>query len=64
LRSATVRAAELLRWTDRVGALEPGLYADVIGVRGNPLADIGALERVAFVMKGGAVVRRPAPAGK
>jgi len=56
LRSATLHAAELLGWQDRVGALEPGLLADVVAVRGNPLEDVGALERVALVIKGGEVV--------
>jgi imidazolonepropionase-like amidohydrolase len=64
LRSATLQAARLLRWSDRAGALEAGLLADVVGVHGNPLEDVTALERVAFVMKGVAVVKRPAPVGK
>jgi imidazolonepropionase-like amidohydrolase len=59
LRSATVHAAELLGWQDRVGALEPGLLADVVAVRGNPLEDVGAVERIALVMKGGEVVLGP-----
>ncbi|HET6203883.1 MAG TPA: amidohydrolase family protein [Planctomycetota bacterium] len=58
LRAATTTAAELLGWEDRIGALEPGKLADAIAVRGNPLADVSALERVVFVMKGGEVVRR------
>jgi imidazolonepropionase-like amidohydrolase len=57
LRTQTVDAAELLGWTDRVGTLESGRFADVIAVDGNPLVDIGALERVRFVMKGGAAVK-------
>ncbi len=64
LRSATIHAAELLGWSDRVGALEPGLLADAIAVRGDPLEDVGALERVGFVMKGGAVVSGPLAAEK
>jgi imidazolonepropionase-like amidohydrolase len=59
LRAATLHAAELLGWSDRVGTLEPGKLADAIAVRGNPLEDIGALERVAFVLRGGAVVVAP-----
>ena len=44
-------------WADRVGTLQKGRYADVIAVAGDPLADVTELERVTFVMKGGAVVR-------
>lgn len=57
LRAATVNAAQLLGWQDRVGAIEPGKFADVIAVAGDPLQDITELERVQFVMKGGVVVR-------
>jgi imidazolonepropionase-like amidohydrolase len=57
IRAATVNAAELLNWQDKVGALEPGHYADVIAVDGDPLADITVLQRVQFVMKGGVAVK-------
>jgi imidazolonepropionase-like amidohydrolase len=57
LRAVTTNAAEMLGWQDRVGAVEPGKYADLIGVAGDPLADISELERVRFVMKGGQVIR-------
>jgi len=57
IRSATVDAAELLGWSDRVGSLAPGHYADMIAVSGDPLADVTVLEHVGFVMKGGRVVR-------
>jgi len=57
IQSATTKAAELLEQTDNMGALEPGKYADIIATAGDPLADIAELERVRFVMKGGAVVR-------
>jgi len=63
LRTQTVDAAELLGWADRVGTLDPGRFADVIAVDGNPLVDIGALERVRFVMKGGAVVKAASVTG-
>src|SRR5207253_10780717 len=59
----TVRAAELLGWQDRVGAIELKHFADLIAVTGDPLADITELQRVKFVMKGGLVVKndvRPA----
>jgi imidazolonepropionase-like amidohydrolase len=57
IRAATANAAELLSWQDKVGALEPTLYADAIAVDGDPLTDITELERVKFVMKGGVVVK-------
>jgi imidazolonepropionase-like amidohydrolase len=57
IRSATVVAAELLGWQDRVGALAPGRYADVIAVPGDPLQDLGLLADVPFVMQGGRVLK-------
>jgi len=57
IRAATLNAAELMNWEDRVGALEAGRYADLIAVEGDPLADIAALKQVKFVMKGGTVVK-------
>jgi imidazolonepropionase-like amidohydrolase len=59
IRASTISAATVLGWSDRVGSLEPGHYADIIAVRGDPLRDIGALDDVIFVMKGGMVVVRP-----
>jgi len=57
IRAATVNAAELLNWQDRVGAIEPGKFADLIAVEGDPLTDIAVLQQVKFVMKGGTVVK-------
>jgi len=57
IRSATVRAAELLRMEKEIGKIEPGKYADIIAVEGNPLDDISALTRVVFVMKAGQVYK-------
>ena len=57
VRAATVNAAELLGWEDRVGALEAGKYADIIAVEGDPLSDVTALQQVRFVMQGGTVVK-------
>lgn len=55
IEGATRIAAEAMGWADRVGTLQPGLFADLIAVDTDPLADITALERVRFVMKGGVV---------
>ena len=57
LRAATINAADLLGWQKQVGTLEPGKFADLIAVPGDPLANIGELEKIGFVMKGGVVVR-------
>ena len=56
IRSATLRAAELMGWTDRVGSLAAGRYADLVAVPGDPTRDVRLLEDVPFVMKGGEVV--------
>ena len=53
IRSATVVAAELLGWRDRVGAIRPGLFADLVAVRGDVLSDVTLLTDVDVVMKGG-----------
>lgn len=63
IQAATVSAADLLGWADRVGAIEPGKYADLIAVSGDPLQDVTVLERVGFVMKGGQVVKDSLRAG-
>jgi len=57
IRAATVNAADLMGWQDRVGAIEAGKYADLIAVEGDPLSDITQLQNVKFVMKGGMVVK-------
>jgi len=57
IRAVTVNAAEMLGWSDRIGSIESGKFADLIAVSGDPIADIDELERVRFVMKGGQVVR-------
>jgi imidazolonepropionase-like amidohydrolase len=57
VQSATVVAAELMGWQDRVGAIEPGRFADLIAVEGDPLEDLDRFIDVAFVMKGGEVVK-------
>jgi imidazolonepropionase-like amidohydrolase len=55
IRSGTVVAAELLGWSDKMGTIEAGKWADVVAVSGDPLKDITELEHVKFVMKGGVV---------
>ena len=55
IRAATVNAADLLGWTDRIGEIAPGRFADIIAVAGDPLKDVTELEKVIFVMKGGTV---------
>lgn len=57
IRAITSNAAEMLGWQDRIGAIEPGKFADLVAVSGDPIADITELERVRFVMKGGEVIR-------
>jgi imidazolonepropionase-like amidohydrolase len=57
IRAATLNAADLIGRPDKLGSLEPGHYADLIAVHGDPLTDVKVLESVSFVMKGGAVVR-------
>jgi imidazolonepropionase-like amidohydrolase len=57
IRSSTVNAAELMGWSDRVGELTAGKFADIVAVAGDPIKDIGLLQHVQFVMKGARVVR-------
>jgi imidazolonepropionase-like amidohydrolase/acetylornithine deacetylase/succinyl-diaminopimelate desuccinylase-like protein len=62
IRAATGVAAHHMGWSDRVGALAPGRYGDLIAVRGDPLTDITMLERVDVVVKGGVVAKDGVPA--
>jgi imidazolonepropionase-like amidohydrolase len=57
IRAITPNAAEMLGWQDRIAAIGPGKFADLVAVAGDPIADITELERVRFVMKNGEVVR-------
>jgi imidazolonepropionase-like amidohydrolase len=59
IRSATVTAAELLGMKDSLGTVEPGKFADIVAVPGDPLSDVSVMEKVDFVMKGGVVDKKP-----
>jgi imidazolonepropionase-like amidohydrolase len=63
IRSATIVAAELLGWEDRVGAIDPTRFADLVAVRGHDLGDLTAFADVDAVVKGGRVVKGPSPTG-
>jgi imidazolonepropionase-like amidohydrolase len=58
LRAGTLNGAKLLGWDGQIGVLKAGYLADIVAVDGDPLADISALEKVRFVMKGGVVYRK------
>jgi imidazolonepropionase-like amidohydrolase len=53
IQSTTMNAADLLGWSDKVGSLDAGKWADIIAVDGNPIADVKLLQDVKFVMKAG-----------
>jgi imidazolonepropionase-like amidohydrolase len=57
IQAGTAVNAEVLGWSDRVGSIQQGKYADLVAVSGDPLADITELQRVRFVMKGGRIIR-------
>jgi imidazolonepropionase-like amidohydrolase len=61
LRTATVRGAELMQMQNDIGTLEPGKYADIIAVQGNPINDISVMQKITFVMKGGVVFKNSVP---
>ncbi|MGD0359421.1 MAG: amidohydrolase family protein [Bryobacteraceae bacterium] len=58
LQAGTLNGARLLGWQDQIGALKPGYFADIVAVPGDPLQDIGTLQNVTFVMKGGTIYKR------
>jgi imidazolonepropionase-like amidohydrolase len=65
IQAGTSINAEVLGWSDRIGSIDKGKYADLIAVSGDPLGDITELQRVKFVMKGGKVIKNDlAPAAK
>src|SRR5262252_4683953 len=57
IQAATLNAADLIGWSDKVGSIETGYWADIIAVDGNPLENVPVLESVKFVMKGGMIAR-------
>jgi imidazolonepropionase-like amidohydrolase len=59
LQADMLNGAKLLGWDGQIGELKAGYYADIVAVPGNPLEDIRSVEHVAFVMKGGAIVKSP-----
>src|SRR5438445_10213649 len=64
IQSGTVINAEVLGWSDRIGSIDKGKYADLIAVSGDPLSDITELQRVKFVMKGGKVLKNELTPGR
>ena len=60
IQTGTLNAADLMGWTDRVGAIEPGKWADIIAIEGDPLKDVKVLQHVPFVMKSGVVYKNEA----
>jgi imidazolonepropionase-like amidohydrolase len=60
IQAATINAADLIGWKDKVGVLEAGHYADIIAVNGDPLTDVKLLQSPVFVMKGGKIARNDA----
>ena len=58
ITAATASAADLLGWSDRIGTLQKGRFADLVAVNGDPLADVTILQKVQFVMKGGVVYKK------
>jgi imidazolonepropionase-like amidohydrolase len=57
IQTGTLNAADLMGWTDKVGSLDPGKWADIIAIQGDPLADVKLLQHVSFVMKAGIIYK-------
>ena len=58
MQADLIHGAKLLNWDGQIGSLQPGYFADIIAVPGDPLQDISVLEKVAFVMKGGVIYKK------
>jgi imidazolonepropionase-like amidohydrolase len=58
IQTATINAADLLGWSARIGTVEPGKFADIIAVNGDPTKDVTLLQNPVFVMKGGMVYKQ------
>jgi imidazolonepropionase-like amidohydrolase len=59
IQTATTNAADLLGMADQVGSIQAGKFADIVAVPGDPYADMTAMQKVNFVMKGGKIYRQP-----
>src|SRR5258708_30844979 len=59
IQTATVNAADLLGWSDRIGTIEAGKFADIVAVNGDPSKDVTLLQSPVFVMKGAVVYKQP-----
>lgn len=57
IQSGTLNAADLMGWSDKIGSIEAGKWADIVAVKGDPLQDIKLLQHVSFVMKAGKVYK-------
>jgi imidazolonepropionase-like amidohydrolase len=57
IQAGTLNAADLMGWTDKVGSIAPGKWADIIAVTSDPLKDVRVLQHVSFVMKSGVVYK-------
>jgi imidazolonepropionase-like amidohydrolase len=58
LQADLINGAKLLGWEGQIGELEPGYFADIVAVPGDPTKDISVVEKVSFVMKGGVVYKK------